>query len=271
MRVLVTGAKGYIAQNLLRHTIEPKVQLVPFSRNISTLNQEKNDFDIIIHLAAKTRSQNWDILLENNILATSEVVKFANRNNSKIIFLSTCGVYGHKENEKCSEAQPLTENFLTPYAKSKLIAEKEIIQTASNYVILRLFNLYGPMQDISYLIPEIFTKLKNNESIEIKNPRNVLDFIYINDVLEKILFCCNSNISNEIINLGTGIETTLKDLVIKMSQFFPSYTGGINYLTQSNIIKVVSDSKKMNKLLGDVHFSLDSGLSDYLEHGAKIG
>ena len=99
------------------------------------------------------------------------------------IFISTCHVYG-KSNKKLNENSKLAPNSI--YADMKLKSEKFITKNYDNYSILRLFNVYGPNQPLSFFIPDMIKKIKKNQIIEIDE--SIRDFIHVNTVSRIISF-----------------------------------------------------------------------------------
>jgi len=123
------------------------------------------------------------------------------------IFISTCHVYG-KSNKKLNENSKLAPNSI--YADMKLKSEKFITKNYDNYSILRLFNVYGPNQPLSFFIPDMIKKIKKNQIIEIDE--SIRDFIHVNTVSRVISFIINKKITG-IINVGSGRGQSLKSII----------------------------------------------------------
>ena len=105
---------------------------------------------------------------------------------SKFIFASTSKVYGNPAYLPIDENHPTKPTSV--YGETKLEAESLIKEKASSsskqYVILRQFNIYGPGQNNSFLIPSIISQIKEKEEIELGNLTVKRDFTYVNDLCE---------------------------------------------------------------------------------------
>ena len=103
----------------------------------------------------------------------------------------------------------------------KLASEKylEVYKNHLPMVILRIFNVYGPGQDMENLkqgmISIYLSQALNTNSIEIKGSlERFRDFIHIDDVVKAISIILDEKVDlNNIFNIGTGIKTTVKDLI----------------------------------------------------------
>ena len=127
------------------------------------------------------------------------------------------------------------ESILNPisvYASSKLTQE-HLIQNICESVqikstILRFQNVYGPGQSLNnpYTgILSIFSKriLNNKELIVFEDGKESRDFVYIEDLSEILEACLNSiKLSNNIINVGTGVGTSINDVAKTLKEVFDS-------------------------------------------------
>lgn len=134
-------------------------------------------------------------------------------------------------------------------------------------VILRPFYLYGPYQNIDAMIPLFITCAINNRLIDLFcDISSTYDFIYINDfckVLEKSLNIDIEKIKGEVINIGTGIGSSIGDLLklilkkLKRSETLISFVEKEKY----PIEKQISSCARAKVLLGWVYnTSLDKGI-----------
>ena len=125
-------------------------------------------------------NKNYQLKIIKKIIDNSKHFKF------KIIFFSTsCG--GKKNNRKLYQ--------INNYQIAKSLCEKELFMNMNNkidFVILRIFNLYGPKQSKQNIIPDIKEKIlktKSNKKIKIIHPKTSRDFLFIDDLIELILKC----------------------------------------------------------------------------------
>ena len=181
------------------------------------------------------------------------------RNGCKrFIYAGTMSVYGVQpdrpvtENDRCSP-----ESF---YGVGKMASE-HYMRIYQNYGIdstsLRLFNVYGPGQNLENLkqgMVSIFLAqvLKENK-IHVKGSADRFrDFIYIDDVVEAFIRCLVKHESyNKVINVGTGVKTTVSQLVEQLiSNFQPEIFVSYEGTTAGDIHGICSDISRMNELLG---------------------
>tara|TARA_Y100000816_G_C25938491_1_gene489473 strand:- start:56 stop:859 length:804 start_codon:yes stop_codon:yes gene_type:complete len=180
----------------------------------------------------KINNKNAEIFYKKSI---KEIYFFLNFlkdfNVNKIILSSSSAIYGRNKRD-------LDFNRIK-YGKAKYKCEK-IVKTfckekKCSYSICRIFNMYGT-KDKSSVIYKIVSAIKNKKNFSlINNGNNRRDFINVQDVAEIYSKLISVN-KNEIIDLGTGKSTRIKDIIDILS---PSYTG-ITYI--KNKIKELSNS-----------------------------
>ncbi len=180
-------------------------------RKPDDLRQAMEDVDTIIHLAAKlpTAPGMVDAVQGDvesvNYLGTKNVLEEARKRDAKVLFASTCNVYGIGRNLKeNAEAKPLN-----PYSKSKLKAEKLCLEYYEKYgldvTILRLASLYGYSPGVRFnLVVNYFTLraiLGYNLTVFGKG-ENWRPFLHVDDAAKAFLFLMEKGRSGEIYNVG---------------------------------------------------------------------
>lgn len=247
----VTGAAGFIGSNvcykLLKKVNFKVIAVDNLSRgsksNIKDLISKKNfhfykldvcDFEktsnvlkgvqVIIHLAAFKIPRFGDRLdvLVNNTQTTHNILRIAKRNNAKIIFLSSSDIYGKNPQlpfgENSNSVLGSTDVARWSYAVSKVFDEHLCFAYWEKYkvpfVILRLFNVYGPRQNRNWLggpQSEFIDSLLTDKTIQIHGTgKQTRTFCYVEDIAEAIIKCIdNPKAINRVINLGSTEQISI--------------------------------------------------------------
>ena len=247
MHVVITGGAGFIGSHLAIYLKERgyKVTCIDnLSRasksTIKTLEKEKipliisdiretnklleifKDADTVIHTAAlisvEESIKNPSLYLDNNATGTASVTKACiDASVHKLIYLSSAAVYGGPIKLPIDEDHPT--NPLSPYGLSKLFGE-EIIKTLSrlypfDYIILRLFNVYGPGQSEEYagVITKFINRVREKlPPIIFGDGEQTRDFIHVNDACHAIELAITTKNTNNVYNIGSGTPTKIKEL-----------------------------------------------------------
>lgn len=245
MRILVTGGAGFIGSHITDRLVL-EGHSVSIIDNLSTgkvdnLNKDakfyKTDIvnprierifkkerpELICHLAAQmdVRRSVADPVYDaqTNILGMLNILEHAvHYGTRKVIFASTGGaVYGEGGPLPTPESHP--PQPLSPYGISKLTGEHYLYfynaTYGLNYTALRFANVYGPRQDPfgEAGVVAIFTQkmLRNEQPVINGDGMQTRDYVFVEDVVNAVMAAISSETS-DIINVGTGIETTVIEL-----------------------------------------------------------
>jgi UDP-glucose 4-epimerase len=238
------------------------------------------DIDCIFHLAARV-SVPESILYPRdynqvNVGGTVTVMEAARDVGVKrLVFASSGAVYGNQKSASLKEdAEPKPRS---PYAVSKLSAEFYIrsIGALANIdtVCLRIFNAYGPGQHVPVahapVIPSFLRQALRNGTIVINGDGSqTRDYVFVDDVVSAMISAASTpKIDNMIFNIGSGQETSIKNLLKTVLEV----TGGRPQVVYNN--KVDGGVKHMraeislaaNKLNYKPAIDLESGLRQTME------
>ena len=246
-RYLVTGGGGFIGSRLARHLLDRGSQVVILD-NLST-GQEKNlpaqadfiqgdisrsdavellpdgHFDAVFHLAAQSSGEisheHPGLDLNTNALGTLLLLDWCQqRGVSRFLFASSMAVYGLLDPAPVKEDQSLDPYSF--YGIAKQAAEQYVRHYAKrglNTTIFRMFNVYGPGQDLSNLkqgmVSIYLAFLAQEEPVLVRGSLDRFrDFIYIDDVIDGWLMAVDDPRSyGRVFNLASGRKTLVRELL----------------------------------------------------------
>ena len=232
------GSEGFVGQNLVHglsknHDVFRSDQIDSNEKNyfkcdITNFNSVEKivkDVDAVIHLTAHSLVSSLDGSITNaqvNILGLLNLLEACRKNSiPKVIFTSASSLIGEPSSFQVNEKHDPKPK--TAYGITKLTSEHylRLYNELYNldYTVFRFFNIYGPFQK-NGLIPSIYKKIQNNEPITIFGKGDqIRDYVYIEDILSFFEKSAVSKVGNgTILNMGTGIGTTILDIVKTMSQ-----------------------------------------------------
>ncbi len=239
MNILITGVNGFIGQHLATALLSRGHFVAGLGQKkecvISNINAyfsgtvldkklvEKalKDIDTIIHLAALTSHKeiihNRLETLETNFLGTRNVLDaFTKSTATRFIYSSSGKVYGNIKQIPITEEHPI--HPLNVLGKSKLRTEKLINFYDGNqkqFVIFRIFNVYGSGQNQHFLVPTILEQLEESKEIILGDIKAKRDYIYIDDVVNAFILAIEKETFNEFntFNICSGNATTAEEVV----------------------------------------------------------
>lgn len=242
-----------------------------------TIIKELSGINILFHEGANVRIPDSieDPVFDakTNIIGTLNILEAMRKNDVKtIVFAASTSVYGDPIKLPINELHPL--NPLTPYAVGKTACENYIRIYSEMYGIksvrLRYFNVYGPRQrpDSPYsgVISIFADKIRKGENIVIYGDGNqTRDFVNVSDVVNANILAAEYG-KSDVFNVGTGIPTSLNDLIDIMSEI----TGRkpeVDYkeARQGDARESYSDMTKIKDKLGfESKIELSEGLRELL-------
>jgi len=262
--ILITGASGYIARNIIRCLMAFDCTIVCLSRNVEKIKKQEGkaslvfiegnyqvesvylkavkNIDIIFHLASQTSVYDAEkdplVDFKANVLPMLLLVDACRKNGTCpiVVFAGTstqCGI---------PELLPVNENVIdkpvTTYDFHKLQAEQWLkFYNQKNWikgVSLRLTNVYGPGPESSSkdrgILNLMINKALRGEELTIYGTGEFIrDYIYIDDVVLAFLFASvNINkMKGKHFLLGSGIGTTIREAIELVGEIVAEHTGKI--------------------------------------------
>ena len=251
-KFLVIGGAGFIGSHVVRHLLEggalkvviydnfargknsnlgeslldPRCEVFPHGgdiRDVDVLDSAMKGIDGVFHLSAMWLLHCKDYprtAFEVNIQGTFNVLEACVKNNiPRLVYSSSASVYGDAVEVPMTEEHPFNNrNF---YGATKIAGEAMCRAFYDRYdlryVGLRYMNVYGPNQDqtaaYTGVIPIMLNKIDNNEEPKINGDgTQAYDFVSVEDVARANLSAMESDKTDEFYNVGTGIQTTIKEL-----------------------------------------------------------
>jgi UDP-2-acetamido-2,6-beta-L-arabino-hexul-4-ose reductase len=201
MKVLVTGANGFLGTHLLKALSEkPDIHVLTYTRNdsLSALCNKLEDCDFIFHLAGVNRPKHDDEFLVSNVELTSEITHYLVKHNISSTIYFSSSIHADRTN---------------PYGESKLKAEilfMDLSRKNGNKIINdRLPGIFGPGARPYYnsVVSTFCYAIANNQAVSISDRNNVIEISFIDDWVRRCLdiLKVNDNVCKLIsyqVNLG---------------------------------------------------------------------
>lgn len=185
--------------------------------DINQLRRKAKQCEFIYHFAAEAKPGESLFrpveTIEENIKGTLNVLEICREFDIPLIYPSSCEIYGDS-NTLIDETHPLCPT--NPYAASKAALDRICYMYFKCYgvdvKILRLFNPYGPRQQLNKVVTTFCLQAKRNQPLSVYGDgSDTRDYVYISDVIDALWLSTNAP-SGEAINVATGKATSTLDL-----------------------------------------------------------
>jgi nucleoside-diphosphate-sugar epimerase len=292
MKVLLTGGSGFIGRYVLQKLLQRNHNVVSLGRKEILLNHPNHthqyidlnnfkgfdfsSFDCVVHLAgiASGEGQDYESYYKFNFLVTNEFIKAIKKTEIKFLYASSASVYGERTSDthEFIEEDPL--NGSTDYAKSKIMAERNIQDNLENFLIFRIASVYGNGGKgfVNKLVQFLKRKIY---PVPLGSLGSLKSFIHVEDLSEMIVLGVDSE-NKGLYNLSYPKGVSYIDLIneikahtgkISMPIYLPKFL-----LTLETILGRESKSKirplfqqsviNPNKFLNDFGFSPKYSIND---------
>lgn len=268
MKIVVTGATGFIGQHLVSHLLNKKYEVVAVGRSqsrlencfgdrvhkhktdysLESLNEVFNGADSIVHLAAKRLSRDsdpfrLDPFIHSNILLTENVLLAAKKNGvKKVCQTSSISVYSEANQLPFNEEDlPIPANI---YGVSKLACEHlgSLFSLMSDIKVtsLRLGFLYGPGEKEDLVFMKFIAHAKKKKTLIIFGTgKSSVDYIYVKDVVSAIEKAIQPEAPFGTFNIGSGRSYSVVEIAEAINEVFDN---------EGNVIFDVSKEERVGIL-----------------------
>jgi len=237
----------------------------------------------ITHCASEPREA-LEIMYEGtfNVLQACVEAKI-----KKLVFASSASVYGQADSFPTKEDHHPYNNF-TLYGAAKA-ANELMLQSFTkmyglNYNALRFFNIYGPRMDTHGKYTEVFIRWyylikEGKEPLIFGEGDQTMDFIYIAEIARASILALKADINNEVFNIASGRETSLKELCALLlksmdARLGPKYVSLPKERENVEVSRRLAEVSKAKELLGfESKVSLEEGLKrliSWLDQQQKV-
>jgi len=216
-KVLLTGSKGFIGQNLKIELIKQGFDVLEINEDIFLSKGWKVDLllqlirikpEVIFHVGACSDTLEKDVnyMMVLNFEFTKILVDWSLQNDSKLVYSSSAASYG--------------ENNLYPsnlYGWSKYVAEQYVV--SNNGIGLRYFNVYGPKEEhkgkMASVAYQSYIKNMNGEECKLFPKKPTRDFVYVKDIISANMFAFHNyfNLNKKYYDVGSGESRSFEDVL----------------------------------------------------------
>ena len=284
MKVLITGGAGFIGshlvdrlvadgvgpiliydnlfrgrrENIAHHVGNPRVTFLEADiRDYDRLVEAMRGVEVVYHLGAQSNVMgavtNVDYSFTTNVVGTYNVLKAARETGvGRVVFSSSREVYGEPRYLPVDEEHPLGSK--NTYGASKVAGEMYCrvfhnlfgLQTA----VLRLANVYGP-RDFDRVIPIWLDRTRRGLDLEVYGGKQVIDFVWIDLVVEALVRASTYDIVGQPINVASGKGTAILDLAQRILQLMDTPSRlAMRPARSAEVVRFTADVTRMRTLLG---------------------
>jgi len=196
------------------------------------------------------------------------------RKVKRLIFASSASVYGQADDFPTGENYHPYNNY-TLYGAAKMANELMLRSFHHmyqlNYCALRYFNIYGPRMDTHGRYTEVLIRWYrliryNQPPLIYGDGGQTMDFVYIDDVARANVLTMKSGVNNEVMNVASGRETSLKELCVALleamgSKLEPQFVPVPEDRQKVEVYRRQADVRKAKEMMGfKTEINLKEGL-----------
>ena len=248
MKAVVTGGAGFIGSHLVEKLLKDGGEVTVIDNfstgRIENIAEFKSDInvieadlalpgdwqnsicnaDVVFHLASLAdivpSIEHPQLYFSSNVSSTLNIAEAAKKSSTKVIYAASSSCYGIPDNYPTNESAEIRTEY--PYALTKRMGEELILHWGKVYgfpvVSTRFFNVFGTKSRTSGTYGAVFgiflaQKLAGRPYTVVGDGKQTRDFTYVTDIVDGLIQAYKTDISSEVINLGSGNTYSINYLV----------------------------------------------------------
>ncbi len=287
MKVLITGATGFLGKHVYQELLKKKYTIFALSRSAQIEDLDFYELDILDHKKTNTLVENirpdilihlaWDVEHEKywdsskNIdyeLASINLIEaFIANGGRKVLAAGTCAEYPELP-VLISENHNSNLDDLSLYGRSKKRVYEHLClkqQVGLEFTWFRIFGIFGCGEDKRRLFPSMVHSILNNKKPSLRSPNSFYDYVCVSDLASFIVQCIEGDALGAV-NIGSGTSRSVMDYY----EIFESYirTGRLNLINNAQEVDSKSrmpNCQKLSSVTSNFNDSLRRGISSMLE------
>lgn len=214
MKVLITGADGFVGRNLVAHLNEiPDIEIIKFCKGdlLSSLNAHMSQLDFIFHLAGVNRPQDQNEFTVGNVGLTASLCELASAAGRNIPILYTSSTQACLDN-----AYGISKN------KAERLLKEHSQSSGATVLIYRLPNVFGKWSRPNYnsAVATFCHNIARDLPITVNDPSAKIDLVYIDDVVEGFVSAMRSNMTGlHQLSIDAHYQTTVGALAEQIQAY----------------------------------------------------
>ena len=274
-KILILGGTGFIGYHLAKEAVKKGFEVSSLSKkspvkkryikkvkyiiadiaNKNSINKIiKDDFQYVINLAGYVDHADEIKTYRSHYLGCKNISNYFLKKKIKLfVQVGSSMEYGlsrspQKEDFKCKPK--------SIYGKAKFLATKYLLNLYKKkkfpVTIVRLYQVYGPYQDLNRFISVVINSCKGNKDFPCSHGKQYRDFLYIDDLVDAFfLILKNSKVKGEIFNIGSGKPLKIKNIINKIVSYYKAGKPQFNKikLRKEEQIKIYPSLFKIRKIL----------------------
>ncbi|MFH1393767.1 MAG: NAD-dependent epimerase/dehydratase family protein [Candidatus Micrarchaeota archaeon] len=299
MKILVTGALGFIGSNITERLVKEGHEVTALDNYMTGSDENiaavKDRVRVVKAEAGEVASlgEKYDVILHQGVYSSSpmykenrhltakaldemvSILEYAKDNETKVVFASSSSLYNKNPPPHREDMQIQITDFYTEARYAMERVSNLYHQLYGVKVIgLRYFSVYGPHEGskgkYANLITQFLWSLQKNEApVIFGDGQQTRDFTYVDDVVEANMLAMKSGKASGIYNVGTGSATSINDMLMLLKSktgkdLEPTY---IENKIKNYVAHTQADTTLAESELGfRARVSLDEGIGKLVEH-----